>query len=446
MTHKFVHALAHRFDGLDCATTIRDRVTTLPPALDLASVPEYMIETRVRDTLSELYLPTSYDILLLQDLVRMAKAHCESAYRSDALYLAGLYTPYQDYVAEPKLPVCLTGLAGVGKSSVLRAMRRLLGGPVELPLDEVHGPVSTLSHWHVQVQARATASALLGSLVRTELNGASDRPGLVIPLSAKTAFKRGVSLFFLDELQFLTQSASANTAVTKLLYQLVSIGVPTVFVANYSLCRLLQNRPEQDRQRLLAKPFVLPTSTPDSADWLGYLGAVQRTLRPSLSLDLQAEQTTLFQLTAGLKRLLVHLLTRAFFLARQKGQHRLELSHISSAYDDTEYSTSRRQAEAILRPYSTKSSEYECPFPLPKAAAAELLSAQRHARSKEILTKIQRDALHVSQKKPIDSTIIQSKPTRKLARPKLTADELRKSNMQRLNPGPVSKGPEPHDR
>src|SRR5690554_5349303 len=102
MTQKFVCQLTARFDGLDNPEVIRERVTVEPRPLDLANMPRHLLEGRVRETLNELYVPTSNDIAFLQDLVRTARAHCEMTYPNDAQYMAGLYTPYMDYLVEPK--------------------------------------------------------------------------------------------------------------------------------------------------------------------------------------------------------------------------------------------------------------------------------------------------------------------------------------------------------
>ncbi len=435
MANEFVSKLSARLVTLDNPEVIRQKVTKIPVVQsDMAAIPVHLISNHIGELLGALYVPTVQELDLLQKLAQTARAHCETTYQSDEKYFKGLYTHYDDLPVNFQAPICLTGPAGVGKTSVLLAMRRLLPEPCEIDLGYGHSPVSIHSHWHAQVQERSTVTALLEPLIRAEMDNANKKSKLAVSLSAKIAFKSGVSLFMLDELQFLTQSASANTAVTKFLYQLCYLGMPFVFAANYSLCRLLQRRPEQDRQRLLSSPIVLTPSAPDSPDWANYLQAVQRLLGSSLQIDLHEERHTLHHLTAGLKRLVVHLLKLAYDLAWRDGNHHVGLLHIRQAYDCTQYAVNRQQAEVMLSPHSRRSAEYECPFPLPKVPADELIQAKNRAHTKKIMENIQRDALLQSEKKALGITA-PSKAPKQPKRARLTADELRQSNLRRLNSG-----------
>lgn len=436
----FVSTLAARFQNLDDLNVIKERVTRIPkPDRDIADIPEYLIKSYIGKLLSNLYIPTTQELALLRKLVHTASAHCELTYRCDQQYIERLYTHFEDFATTDSTPdiqtlICLTGPAGVGKSSVLHAMRRLLPAPTEVDLGARHGTICTHSHWHAQVHGRTTAAQLLESFSRTEHASADTKPKQIHSLSKKIAYKSGVSIFLLDELQFLTQSASANTAVTKFLFQLSHVGVPLVYAANYSLCRLLQRRHEQERQRLLASPVVLTASPPDSVDWSNYLRHLQSLLGSSLQVDLHQERYTVHRLTAGLKRLVVQLLKLGYALAWQAGQRHMALSDIRAAYDHTEYAVSRQQAEAMCSPHTSKSAEYECPFPLPKVAADELIRAQDLERSKQIMENIQREALLMSEREALKVAVPRTpKAAKPPKRPRVTGDSLRQANADRLN-------------
>lgn len=436
MTDKFVRTLIARFDGLDDLDVIKQKVVKIPTQQnDLNTIPEYQIRSHIGDLLNEIYIPTSQDLALLKKLVQTARAHCNSTYQSGQQYMEGLYTHYTTFKVAQQFPICLTGPAGVGKTALFLAMQRLFPRPTEENLGVGHGIIPIQSHWYAQVQQRSTIAELLAPFIPTKQCAAKNQTKRTIPLSTKNAFKSGVSLFMLDELQFLTQSSQANTAITKLLYNISFIGIPFVFVANYSLCALLLRRPEQDRQRLLSSPVILLSpSNSDCPDWGAYLQALQHVLGESLKIDLQQERHTLYTLTAGLKRLVGQLLKLTYDLAWQNGQRHVTLADLRTAYDHTEYAVSRTQAETMLSPYTKKSSEYTCPFPLPKVAAAELIRTQDRMRSKQIIDSIQRDALSQNEKKKLGITE-QPKAKKASKRGKLTVNELRQANASWLNSG-----------
>src|SRR3546814_935442 len=247
---------------------------------------------------------------------------------------------------------------------------------------------------------------------------------------AKAADRRGVSRCALDELQFLSQSATANTAVTKFLYQITYLGLPFVFVANYSLCRLLQRRPEQDRQRLLTKPRILLALLPESQDWEDYLVAIQTTLASSLHIDLLRERETLHHFTAGMKRLVKQLLVLAYDLAWQKGQRFVTPADLRCAYDNTEYAMAREQAQAMLSPHTHRHKAYECPFPLPKVGAEALADRHRQALLQDTSRAIQIDALSKAQRQALPKPAPPKPPTSRPRR-KVTPEELLETTNRR---------------
>lgn len=65
-----------------------------------------------------------------------------------------------------------------------------------------------------------------------------------------------------------TNSGSGAAKITDILLTMAAIGVPMVFVCNYSLARKLLGRNSEDKQRLLADPRIMLPDEPGSANWL----------------------------------------------------------------------------------------------------------------------------------------------------------------------------------
>ncbi|KAA0950613.1 hypothetical protein HBO43_17470 [Pseudomonas veronii] len=75
------------------------------------------------------------------------------------------------------------------------------------------------------------------------------------------------SLAILEEMQH-TNSGSGAAKITDILLTMAAIGVPMVFVCNYSLAHKLLGRNSEDKQRLLADPRSMLPDEPGSANWL----------------------------------------------------------------------------------------------------------------------------------------------------------------------------------
>jgi len=93
---------------------------------------------------------------------------------------------------------------------------------------------------------------------------------------ARWIYRRGCCLIAIDELQFLTQSEQANVLVCQVLLAVTYVGVPMVFISNYSLCHRLLKRPPEAIQRLLTRPLILVPDLPDSDDWRNLLAEYQK--------------------------------------------------------------------------------------------------------------------------------------------------------------------------
>src|SRR3546814_7887559 len=96
------------------------------PDGDIGRIDQYMIREKINALLNALYIPSRTELALLSELVRTMKAHCRLTYTSDRQFIQELYTAPEDRHIEPSLPICLTGPAGVGKTSLLLALSRLL--------------------------------------------------------------------------------------------------------------------------------------------------------------------------------------------------------------------------------------------------------------------------------------------------------------------------------
>ncbi|MFD4838259.1 AAA family ATPase [Achromobacter sp. NPDC058515] len=358
-----------------------------------------MIEGEVEELLQKLYVPSEAEVELLSQFAGAAYAHCVKAYPDRRSYVRRAYGPYSE--ADFMRPICLTGPAGVGKSALLQALSRVMPEARAIDLGSGHAPANVASSLCIQVRNKATLAEIMTPIFELgEAAGVPKRASDILSRAAAAAYKHGVWMLQLDEMQFLTQSARANTAVTNMLYHACYLGVPVVFVANYSLCRLLQKRPEQDTQRLLSRVHVLFPSPPHSGAWMRYLREVGRTLAATLDVNLVGMESELYEKTAGLKRLLIGLVAAAHAVAWSSGRRRVSEEDIEQAYESTLYASNRKQAyEMLAGPTLRAHAQYVCPFPVEAEGASAVADLRASMRSKELAELVQQDVLLPSKRK-----------------------------------------------
>ncbi|MEI6117642.1 MAG: hypothetical protein WCP99_24140, partial [Burkholderiales bacterium] len=190
------------------------------------------------------------------------------------------------------------------------------------------------------------------------------------------------------EMQSITQSATARHELEKTLWQLGLLGTPLLFAVNYSAAHKLLDAPEEIQDRLLLKPMILLPSLPDSQDWADYLNEVGRILGPTLHCDLIANRNQLFNFTAGLRRYVILLIVRAYQLAWSENRRFVTMQDLNRAYGNGDYGVARKRVERIVKELicggaSGKTSQDDCPFPIPEAISQAYARHDKEHKARE---------------------------------------------------------------
>jgi hypothetical protein len=250
------------------------------------------------------------------------------------------------------------------------AFKRIQPQPESLHVDDNHSLFPLESSWIRQLKDCKSPQRLPALLSGTDVSGKSK-----LEFARKRAFRDGVAFLGVDEFQFATQSSSANTLVTQMLFSASHIGLPFVFAANFSLVHKLLRRPQEDRQRLLSNPKVLWPDPPTSDDRIKTL-ELYRTINPDvLTFDAVNDSHAIYLYSAGIKRLERILLVEGYRIARERGGRnaKVGLKEIEEAYHSVSFTSNRRDVEDITR-QSIQNSKISgrddiwCPFDLPKPA------------------------------------------------------------------------------
>ena len=208
----------------------------------------------VRRALSKCYVPGQSAMDAIAKILSLALDNCMEQFSSTHEF--SLKVNSAVFSAQQASVVCLTGLAGVGKSAVFDAIQRLVGTLPVIAIPQ-HGKVEHLPISRIQVHDRWGVKEMAKNFGLPEAG--SD--------IARALYLRGCCLIALDELQFISTSAMANTRASKLIYSISLYGPTLVYACNFSLGHKLKKRPHEERDRILSSPIVISPDLAESLEW-----------------------------------------------------------------------------------------------------------------------------------------------------------------------------------
>ncbi|VVN98439.1 transposase [Pseudomonas fluorescens] len=426
------HSIETRFDGCLDAKKIRGLITVRPEPVGFLSAMDSVIAAEsLADVLMKIFLPNEFCLGFIKEMAGRASLHSSKLFTTETEYVSKIYNPPEVEVS----PVCLTGLAGVGKSQTIAALRKILPPPMDFTCDHYHGAVKLISHWYASARGKAGGKQLLTDFVlgSGEPGGRWNLSKLLVE-SRRRANRDGISLVVLEETQHINTGLGASK-VTDILLTMAAIGPPMIFVSNYSLVHKLLRRNSEDKQRLLSEPRIMLPDEPESQDWKDYVAECVRVSGGHIRVDIDDLAAELYRSTFGIKRLAVQLLKLAYIECRNAGREYVILCDISRAYRSSGYSSNSKEVEELhfqaLQPRSTgRHLDLRCPFDLPIEMKSNVVKFARADRDNRVIAKVFDSALNENERsamKHIDLTpgdvSRPSKPVRRPPVPKATDDE-----------------------
>lgn len=393
-----------RYAGLSDQKYIVERTTFRPdPVAGLEDCNVNTAALRLEKQLNKIYLPNKFALDFICEMIESSIWFCSNKYPDEVSYNRSIFHPSSEEV----MPACLTGLAGVGKTALISALLKVLPEPTEYRPQILGAKVDIISHWIITGRDKGTPKQILYDMIQSTstepINRTLKAPQLLV-MARSFSGKYGLPLLIMDEMQHLTLS-SATTMITSQILTFANLGVPLLYVSNYSLQNALFDRNAEDTQRLTANPRILEPDEPESDDWKAYVHECVRVMGPYISVEPDNLASELHVMTFGLKRYVARLLMISYKEARRKGVTSIGFADIESAYASAEYTSARTEVLILKRQLIENRSlrrDLWCPYisPAKKASAAGEFYAKDHsvqiakAAIKSSLTPPEKAALH----------------------------------------------------
>jgi Cdc6-like AAA superfamily ATPase len=371
-----VDILSSRFDGHLDRAEIERKVTVRPAALDIGNQEVYETAEMLKFRLSQIYLPNNFSLDFISEMIGLALLYSRDAYSNEHDYLKGIYECSDVEVN----PICLTGLAGVGKSMTIQALSKAMPQPASLDIDHFTQEIEVVSHWYASARGKAGCRQIFLSLLKDSVSRSQVSTATLLSLSRRRAWRDGVALLILEELQHVN-SNKGTVLANDILMNMSAIGPPFIYVSNYSLIHKLMERNNEDKQRLLSDPRIMFPDEYGSQDWTRYVAECVRVANGLLPQDIDELAHEIYRSTFGIKRLAVFLIKIAYLYARAEGRDCIRMDDLLSAYHSPVYFSNKKDVEKLLSQAAQNrriSADLWCPFGAPRSVRA---TASQYARS-----------------------------------------------------------------
>lgn len=361
----------------------------IAPLLDLAGMSPDRAELCLKEAWEELVVPSAQMRLVIRKIATSAQQYAEVMYENEKTFLRNAYAPPPCGMS--KFPICLTGLAGAGKSQIIAGFLRVYSKEFSLSLPN-HSDFSISSAWHIAAVSDVGAKRLLGTMFRR-----GDGKCKSLEEATAESIKQGIGTIFVDEFQFHTAS-DANAKTAKLLLQLSSVGPPLVFATNFSLFHKLSKRPQEERQRLFSRPILIVPDAPGSKDWNEYVAATLK-IAPEFS-ELATSSIApeiLHRYTFGIRRSVALLLKVSYSQMRIRKGDKVSIGDIESAYNSFEYASAREDVSLLVKGSINKSvltKDLYCPIEAIEAPTTSRVA--KHPATQEQMRRSSEEALRSS--------------------------------------------------
>jgi hypothetical protein len=429
-----------RFGLLLQSTDLAKMLTKRPEKINdfrSLSIPTACDRLEVR--LGCIRVTSEQDLDIVRELLGLCHGHALSYYGSAEEFAKAVHSV--DVRLSPDPPTrMLTSEPGLGKSVLTMMLEEVLGAPLEVPASSQLPPQRFVGVVRVCIEGITRTADLLNDLAAQAGIPAEYRSGNKAAIASlrRQLYRVGVMLIVVDELQFMASTASANATIARTLHLLRQLGIPLVFVGNFSLGHKLLKRPPEDQQRFLSQPMILLADAATDASFIALLQESVRVMDGALSIAPEADAPMIHWYTGGNRRFLRKLLVLAYRRTRKAAGNKavmsIKMADLHAAYKSEGFSVFRSQIEVYRLPLSEvrkAGKDLVCPFDLPPSVMARRTLHAKQMKELEIRNAALVDSMPPKERAGLDTALAKlaprapglakptKSPSRKVARPTL---------------------------
>lgn len=329
-----------QFDGLMERRTFKSRAEYIPKTPQgLLTSPTYLAESSLSNALKEVIFLSVADLDILQRLLERSHAYAIGAYSSAQQYMANMMS--KELKIPSPAPICFTGLAGVGKSTLFTAFENILPAAKEIDVQSamLDRKLRFISHVRINVRTSRNFKEFLAPLLYFNTKhddkdvAVQMSPGAAAKTAVRNSYRFGSYATLLDEIQFQTVDSNASANQTKILLMMSYINAPLIYAANYSLCNKLFKRNQEDRDRLLGDVIVIRPLELNDQGLGSFLKVYDRILGDCVDGSLCSFLPEYAAMTLGIRRKICELTVATFNEMRACKDTKIKKSHLKTAFE-----------------------------------------------------------------------------------------------------------------
>lgn len=311
----------------------------------LASCNPLFARAELRATLAGVYIPSGQVVSNMRTCLAMLENHARANYCDQHTYR--LMINSRHWEREVVRPLCLTGLPGIGKTALCEGLMRLMDRKPVVEVGTGYAPTSFQLARHVKV----TAANSIVDILKQVVFGNSDQTGSftfkdLTRVGARTAYRDGLLLAILDEMQLVARAENASANVVKLLLAAVDLRIPVIHTSNFINVSKIMRSGMEVTDRLMVNSLVMtPEQSNDPAEF--ELREAYEAVSGGAVRNEGAVWSALNEITLRIHRTRIDLLCLAFERARNAGRSRVSLEDVLHAAQSADFAVSRASLVAL---------------------------------------------------------------------------------------------------
>ncbi|AOF86798.1 ATPase associated with various cellular activities family protein [Hydrogenophaga sp. RAC07] len=371
----------------------------------LPSISAHLAKDKLRSVLKSVYVPSHQVLRIIVRALVMIQDHYLLHYASPLDYRRGINSLRSP--VPTALPLCLTGLPGVGKTELAMAIVRLIQDQFLANIGDDYAPALLTPCRYIKITA---GSSLLNNFGKIVFGDAKNGNKLTFDdltgMGARKLYREGLAMLILDEMHLIARGTNASVNIVKLLTLAADCGPPQFHISNFRNVGKIMGSGWEVTGRLMTECVVMTPELSDDPAELE-LRRVYEAVTCGVVPNDGEFWSHLNAITFRVHRTRIHLLSLAFEITRTASRSVISIADLKSAALTSQFAVNRLQVDVLSKmaidgktPKGHK--DLVCPLGAHFAFPSDAKQAAIAAEETEIDAAVVRSSLTPAEAKAID--------------------------------------------